>query len=76
MIGLFDTDSLDDFGLIESEDKDCEDGEVGSYLPEVVLPDLDPVEELRLTEEDTLVVGPAPFNGRYSSTAIILLLFS
>ena len=56
--------------------RDYEDGKVGNYLPEVVLQDLDPVEELRLIEEDKLVVDTALFNGRYSSTAITLLLLS
>ncbi len=29
------SENLDDFGLIESEDSDCDDKDVGSYLPEV-----------------------------------------
>ena len=35
VMGLLDSDNLDDFGLIESEDCDCEDGEV---VPEALLP--------------------------------------
>ena len=70
VMGLLDSDNLDDFGLIESEDSDCNDGEVESYLPEA-LNHSD--EELRLAGEEALGVGPDPVNGGYSSTAITLL---
>ena len=35
VLELRDGENLDDFGLAESEDSDCEDGDVGSYLSEV-----------------------------------------
>ncbi len=35
VIGLLNSENLDDFGLLESEDSDCDDEDVGSYLPEV-----------------------------------------
>ena len=38
VLELLDGENLDDLGLAESEDSDCEDGEVGSYLPEVQRP--------------------------------------
>ncbi len=42
VLGLLDDETLDDFGLIESEDTDCDDGDVGSYLPEVQPDEQDP----------------------------------
>ena len=42
VLELRDSGDLDDFGPVESEDSDCEDGEVGSYLPEVQLDSKEP----------------------------------
>ncbi len=35
VLGLLNSENLDDFGLLESEDSECDDEVVGCYLPEV-----------------------------------------
>ena len=61
VLELLDGENLDDFGLAESEESDCEDGEVGSYLPEV---QLEPYHSV----EDTLEMDSDP--GHCESTNI------
>ncbi len=33
VLGLLNSENLDDFGLLESEDSDCDDKDIRSYLP-------------------------------------------
>ncbi len=35
VLGLLNSENLNDFGLLESEDSDCDHKDVESYLPEV-----------------------------------------
>ncbi len=35
VLGLLNSENLDAFGRLESEDSDCDDEDVGIYLPEV-----------------------------------------
>ena len=72
VLELLDGDNLDDFGLAESEDSDCEDGEVGSYLPEVQLD----VEEPHHSVEDTLGMDSDPGRGESTSIALVVLVDS
>ncbi len=53
-LGLLDSQSVNDLGLVASEDNDCDDGDVGSYLPEVQ-PD---VKEPPFSEEDVMDTIP------------------
>ncbi len=65
VLGLLDSDSLDDFGLVESEDSDCDDGEVGSYLPEVQPAE----EEAPFSEEEVMemdMMDTVPGAGKYN----------
>ena len=62
----------DDFGLVESEDSEGEDGEVGSYLPEVQ-PD---VEEPYHSVEGTLGMDSDPGHSKSTSKAAIVLVDS
>ena len=63
VLHLLDSQSLDDFGLIESDESDCEDGDVGSYLPEVQFVDqgLDHSEEEALAASE---IGGVPRLGK------------
>ena len=63
VIGLLEGEDLDDFGLAESEDSDCDDGEVGSYLPDLSLPSGGPDMTRSFTEEEAFVLSTAPGSG-------------
>ena len=70
VLGLLDSENLDDFGLVESEDSDCEDGEVGSYLPEVQLEDSEPY----LSIEEALELDSDPRPGESTSVVLVVSL--
>ena len=72
VLELLDGYSLDDFGLAESEDSDCEDGEVGSYLPEVQLG----VDEPYHSIEDTLEMDSDPGHGESTNIVLVVLVDS
>ena len=59
VLELLDSENLDDFGLVESEDSDCEGGEVGSYLPEVQLDTEEPYHSVEDTLELESDAGPS-----------------
>ncbi len=58
VLGLLNSENHDDFGLLESEDSDCDNEDVGSYLPEVQPEEEEPC----FSEEEVLemdnVFGP------------------
>ena len=72
VLELLDGENLDDFGLAESEDSDCEGGEVGSYLPEVQLNVEDPFHSV----EDTLGMDSDPGPGKSTDIALVVLVDS
>ena len=72
VLQLLDSENLDDFGLVESEDSECEDGEVGSYLPEVQLG----VEEPYHSVEGTLEMDSDPGHSKSTSKAATVLVDS
>ena len=72
VLELLDDENLDDFGLAESEDSDCEGGEVGSYLPEVQLDVEDPFHSV----EDTLGMDSDPGPGKSTDIALVVLVDS
>ncbi len=56
VLGLLNSENLDDFGLLESEDSECDDEVVGCYLPEVQPEEEEHSEEEVLEMDD--VLGP------------------
>ncbi len=60
VLGLLDSENLDDFGIDESEDSDCDDGDVGSYLPEVQPEE----EEPPFSEEEVMEMDDVPGAGK------------
>ena len=72
VLQLLDSENLVYIGLVESENSDCEDGEVGSYLPEVQLD----VEEPYHSVEGTLGVDSDPGHSKSTSKAAIVLVDS
>ncbi len=58
VLGLLNSENLDDFGLLESEDSDCDDEDVGSYLPEVQPEEEEPCFSKEEVLEMDDVLGP------------------
>ena len=72
VLELLDSENLDDFGLVESEDSDCEGGEVRSYLPEVQLYTEEPYHSVGDTLELESDAGPS----KSPSRAFVVLVDS